>query len=270
MAYGLIPPYTLSFCAGRSYNRHIEIDASGTKGSVHPGMNLVQNSNDLCQIETVRLWFKVFIPADIDGAELVPAGQHKGKTMLHSPNPVALWFLTDGRDFDSNPQAQARMHSEIVLDVKRFQVLQESHHCGATIQVNPETGEEECRETADTDEMHFEDFNLLPEMRIMRMRLRGSSKNACLKLASIKVSPNVDYEGEINLRLHENKRELTLSFQGQIETYPAFEMYMTINDGAAIPIFQLPVEPEASPLSLIGPPKRPVKVSVTVGCKPRA
>lgn len=229
-------------------------------------MKEASQKDSSCRIEKVRLWLKVFIPEEVEGAERVPAGPHQGKTMLHSPNPVALWFLTDGRGFDSSPEAPSRMHSEIELDLLGFEVIREFHQCGSTIQVNHETGEEECHETANTDEMRFEDIKLLPDMRIISMKLKGSTKNACLKLATVKLSPNVDYEGEISLRLHENLSELTVKFHGEIETYPAFEMYLMINDGAAVPVFQLPVAPEANPLSLIGPPTRAVNVSIIARC----
>jgi hypothetical protein len=115
--------------------------------------------------------------------------------------------------------------------------------------------------------MSFEDIKMLPGMQTMTMYLKGSTKNACLKVAAVKVSPNLDYDGEINLRLHKNQSELVVSFTGQIETYPAFEMYVMINEGKAVPIFQMPVEADATPLSLIGGPQRSVNVSTTIACQ---
>jgi hypothetical protein len=64
---------------------------------------ILQVPNPLCQIHTVRLWMKAFIPKEIEGAKLIAAGPHRGKTMLTSPGPINAWFLTDERDFSAEP-----------------------------------------------------------------------------------------------------------------------------------------------------------------------
>ncbi len=227
-----------------------------------------QNSDPSSRVQTVRLWFKSFIPFDLEGALSVPAGPHVGKTMLPSPGPIDAWFLTDGREFSLELGALARMHSEVELDFVNFSLLRELHKCDPTVQVDHKTGEELCCEVADIDNMAFADFKFSSRLRTMSMSLKGSTKNACLKLGSLKISPNLDYEGDISLRLHDNECDLTVVFEGKIETYPAFEMYVTVNDGSAVPVFQMPVEPDATPLSLIGPPQRSVNQSVTVSCRP--
>jgi hypothetical protein len=145
-----------------------------------------------------------------------------------------------------------------------MQVLHQFHHCDATVQVHHETGEELCRETASTDEMSFSEMES-QETGLLKLQLKGSTKNACLKIVGVKIAPNLDYEVEIQLRLRANKQELELSIDGMVEVYPAFEIYMSINDGEAVPILQLPVEGE--PMDLVGSPKRPLNVSTTIACQ---
>jgi hypothetical protein len=218
-----------------------------------------------CKVQTVLLWMKAFIPKNAEGSQVVPDGIHKGKTMLGTPGPIQAWFLTDERDFSSALDAQSRMHSEIKIDFLTMQVLHQFHHCDATVQVHHETGEELCRETASTDDMSFSEMHIQAETGILNLHLKGSTKNACLKIVGVKIAPNLDYEVDIQLRLRENKQELELTIDGMVEVYPAFEMYMSMNDGEVVPLLQLSVEGE--PMDLIGSPKRPVNVSTTIACQ---
>ena len=226
------------------------------------------DSDPSSHVRTVRIWLNSFIPLNLEDVQPVVVGPHVGKTMLPSPAPIDAWFLTDGREFSSEPESLSRMHSEVELDLMNFALLREFHKCDPTVQVDHKTGEELCCEVADSDHMAFSDFKFLPQLRTMTLSLKGSTKNACLKLGPVKISPNLDYEGGISLKLHDNDCDLTVEFDGKIEPYPAFEMYVAVNGGAAIAVFQMPVEPNATPLSLIGPPQRSVHQSVTVSCRP--
>jgi hypothetical protein len=218
-----------------------------------------------CKIQTVLLWMKAFIPKNAEGSQLIPDGIHKGKTMLGTPGPIQAWFLTDERDFSSVLDAQSRMHSEIKIDFTNLQIVHQFHNCDATVQVHHDTGEELCRETASTDAMSFSEMDIHAETGAINLHLKGSTKNACLKIIGVKISPNLDYEVDIQLRLSNKKQELELSIDGMVEVYPAFEIYISINDGEAVPLLQLPVEGE--PIDLIGSPKRPVNVSTTIACQ---
>jgi hypothetical protein len=227
-----------------------------------------QNTRDLnnCRIQHIRLWLKSFVPDDVDGAQPVPSGPHAGKSMFRSPGPIEAWFLTDQRGFSEDPAASARMHSQIEIDLLEYRITGESHWCSPTIQVDHTTGEEDCQETADTSDMHFTDFKASPEDNQISMHLRGATKNSCLKIGPVKVSPNLNYEGDIVLRLNESGDEAVVTFDGDIETYPAFEMYITVNDGPAVTIFREPILPGKTPTNLVGPPGRAVHQSITISC----
>jgi hypothetical protein len=217
-------------------------------------------------IHHVRIWFKTFVPDDIADVQPVPAGPHVGKSMFRSPGPIEAWFLTDQRGFSADPEASARMHSEIELDLLDFHIVREFHKCDPTIQVDHKTGLEDCCETADASEMSFTDFQFSREAKQISMHLHGSAKNECLKLGPVKLSPNLDYAMDMILKIDDSGNEVALTVNGQIEPYPAFEMYVTLNGGSVVTVFQEPVQPGKTPAILIGPPQRALHKSVITSC----
>lgn len=221
-------------------------------------VNASAQQDDVRQRVILRVWLNAFIPVDLEGAERVSSGPHAGKTMLSSPGPVDAWFLTDQRGFSDEPTAHSRMHSEFMLALPTCDVLREDHCCDDTVQVDPETGEELCRETPDTADMAFSEYKASPQARAWTCTLSGSTRNACLKLGPIKVSPNLDYRGVFNLAWSEDLREVTLVFDGLVETYPAFEMYASLDGGPIVPVFRLGVEEGTTPANLAGAPTRSV------------
>ena len=206
--------------------------------------------------QRLRLWLNAFIPIDLEGAEVVKVGPHAGKTMLPTPGPVDGWFLTDERGFSSEPSAHSRMHSEIELALPGFEVMREHHCCDDTVQVDKDTGEEVCREAATTEHMVFEDFRLAAKARTWTCHLHGSTRNACLKVGPIKVSPNLDYDAGISVMWNETMTEFAVIFDGAVETYPAFELYASLDGGAPVTVLQAPVVPGTTPMNLAGPPTR--------------
>src|SRR3954469_4004221 len=97
-------------------------------------------------IRTVKLWIKAFIPGTYERVAVVPpGGVHAGKTMLTSSGLVNRTFLTDQRGFSTDIHAEARMHSEIEIDVDKGRETFQFHHCYDTVEVDPKTGEEKCR-----------------------------------------------------------------------------------------------------------------------------
>lgn len=215
------------------------------------------------RIETIRLWLKAFIPGTIESALLVPGtGEHAGKTMLPTPGPLNRCFLTDQRGFSADFDASARMHSVIEIDVTHGSIIHQSHQCYDTIEVDCETGEELCRQSASIDQMRFANFDVADGGNRIVFRLEGSSKNPCLEIATLKVSPNLDYSGEITIDLDAARQSMDVHFDGKVEIYPAFEMYVAVNDQQPVAVFEAPALPQSSPMDLVGPPGRDISRSV--------
>lgn len=199
----------------------------------------------------LKVWLKAFIPYDVEGSEPVPGDN--SQTMLH-PGLVERCFLTDRRDFSDDLDASARMHSEIAIDLQTRRVLNELHKCYPTTEVDCATGEIKCTESADTSSMKWEKFEV-SDTGIITVDLFGSTHNPCMKVVGVPVSPNLDYNGTLTVSLLDG---ISIAFAGNIETYPAFEMYASIDDGAPQTIFREPIADGANLLSLTGPPTRAI------------
>jgi hypothetical protein len=216
-------------------------------------------------IRTIKLWIKAFIPSSYEHARIVPGmGEHAGKTMLTSLWMVNRSFLTDQRTFSSDIHAEARMHSEIEIDVVKRKEVYQFHHCYDTIEIDSRTGEEKCRAQGNTRRMKFHDFESAPDGRIYTMRIKAGSKNPCVKIARVRVSPNLDYHGDIRVVVLDDPGKAVVTFSGKIENYPAFEMYVSANNGEPYPVFQVDVAPNAHVGDLRGGPTRPVSGQVEI------
>jgi hypothetical protein len=207
---------------------------------------------------TVKVWVNAFIPRTASGAQTVPDGPHAGATMIDGPIPyVSDCFLTDNRSFDANIHASSRLHSEIEYDVSARgagpRTVSEWHHCDPSIEVDCEDGEEECNRSADSSQMSFWSERILSSQEFS-VDLRASASNGCYS-----GSPDVDIAGTITI----NVGNRTVLFDGLIEPYPAFEMYVTTDGGAGLPVFREAPLPGTTPWNLPGSANRGVRASKT-------
>ncbi len=216
--------------------------------------------------QSVKIWLNAFIPGDIPGlTNIVPgSGLHADKTMIPGPTPVNDCFLTDQRSFSANPSASSRMHSEIEIDltvpriVSEFhrcdltvpRIVSEFHRCDPTIEVDCEDGDEECNSSANTGRMKFLNFR---STSIVAVNIVGAANNPCFT-----GSPDIDYEGTIEITIDPSTQIVSVAFSGRIEPFPAFEMYATLNGGSSMPIFRESPVPGATPRDLFRDANRPV------------
>lgn len=212
----------------------------------------------------LKLWLKSFIPGSIEGGEVMKNGPHAGKTALTSPKPIEAWFLTDQRSFSDQPDAHSRMHSEIEIDLAAGAMTNQRHYCDATIQVDPESGDEVCNEHGDTGKMVFENWRPSETGAGWEVDLKASSHNPCFKAGFLRVAPNLDYEGVLNVQIDSARQRVEIRFTGKVEKYPAFEMYAEA-EGQRLPVFRLPVEPNSTPADLAGGPGRDIEAYIALG-----
>jgi len=216
-------------------------------------------------VSTIKVWIKAFIPSTYSGAAVVPTGEHAGKTMLTTLWVVNRCFLTDDRVFSPDLHAQARMHCEAEIDVVKKKLVYEFHHCYETIEIDCTSGEEKCREHGTTDSMHFENFTVSEDGRMYSLDIKASSRNPCLKVVNVKVSPNVDFNGTITVQVAADRKSARVRFVGVVETYPAFEMYAAFNGAEqGQPIFQVDVAEGATVANITGAPTREIDTEATI------
>ena len=176
--------------------------------------------------QTVKVWLKVFIPADypdtIDGV-----GAASGQKLLVGP---CSWFSdcfhTDNRSFSDDIGASCRMHSEFELDLTNYE-LRELHYCGETVEYDCEAGDIECRATASTSGMQFYNLRWQDSTKIL-LDVTGFANNPCLR-----GSPDIGYTGNFMIDLAEH----AVSFDGRVHGFPAYEAYVLVNGVSIMPLF---------------------------------
>jgi hypothetical protein len=150
-------------------------------------------------------------------------------------------FLTDQRSFTSESGAKARMHSQVWVWVKPdgYQWTQE-HHCDETTEVDCEDGDVEGKKTQNNDNMAFG-------------VLSGSSSKVVLDFKAaennplVTASPNIDLVGTLTV----DRANGFVEFVGKVDEFPAFEAYVSINEGSPRTVAQLGPKPGAGPESLV-------------------
>lgn len=196
-------------------------------------------------LSSVKIWFKAFIPGHIPNlTRTVRHGTHAGQTMIPGPTPISDCFLTDNRSWDNSLSAKSRMNSVIDLDLSGTpSVNSEFHWCDATTELDCEDGEEECSERGSNSRMRF--FNLRSNTSgQVLINLEGAANNPCFS-----GSPDIDYNG---VAMIDPTRRI-IQFQGNVDGFPDYEMYVNGNT-----ILRIPHPTGNTPGDLVGGANRAV------------
>ena len=197
-------------------------------------------------MKSLKIWINAFIPKDLPGyTETVLKGPYSGETMVHGPiESINDCFLTDQRTFSSQIDASSRLHSQIEIDLATLTEVQNSefHDCSYTIEVDCEDGEEECKSKGKTSRMHFYHLRAISSTEL-GINVDGRSSNPCFTF-----SPDVFYSGILRIVLKNDSG--SVSFNGMIGGFPAYEMYISL-DGNIIQVFNSPPPPGNTPASLL-------------------
>lgn len=226
-------------------------------------------------VRTVNFWIKAFIPDPSASEYVVPApGASAGLSMIVVPDlmtglpvPTLRAFLGDNRGFTSDIAASARIHGSIIieaLDTDAPAIQSQDIHCGESLEVDRQSGEVIARATAPTDRIRF--LNLRGNSSVDPEGGISNDGNASLvqvdfeaaaNLPLLGGSPDIDMVGVLGIDRDAN----TVRFNGSVDGFPAFEAYVSADDGSAVMLLQMkPV----SPIELVGDVKRPVDVTVSL------
>jgi len=224
------------------------------------------------QCSNLKIWINAFIPRDVTGYTFtVTGGVHKGKTAipcptaaatLANPNCFRLGYLTDQRGFDASPTASVRMRSiaEIALLPPNFvRHAGLEHVTSGTTEIEKTSGAVTCVKDADMRKCHFSNFRSAPDPAapfsgnfFVRLNVKSGASDPCVNLAA-----DIDYEGEITVFCSPRGGVVEVSFRGTIDSFPAFEMYASLN-GVTKPLFRIPPPPGNTVVSLLGGSSTPV------------
>jgi Protein of unknown function (DUF3238) len=181
--------------------------------------------------DSIQFWLNAFIPNSV----CILKGDFY---TVEVPSLPPRFFAGDQRDFSDNPQASARMHSEVTisgLSSETPQIFEEKQICGESLELD-EQGNILQRATAPTDRMKFTDLRgsqtLDPEGGGIIDGIPGSVQIDFFGSASLPliISPDVDYSGTLVI----DRAEGNILVSGATNGFPAYEMYYSIDTSPVI------------------------------------
>ncbi len=219
--------------------------------------------------KTIKVWINAFIPGDVPGYTFnVPAGPHAGKTAIPCPliaTPVnprcpSSRYLTDQRTFDPSPTASVRMRSiaEIQLQPPLFVRHPDLEHVtSGTTEINKTSGEVTCAKNADMSRCSFNNFRTEPDPSnlsnfTIKLEVVAAASDPCVNLAA-----DIDYAGTFSVFCSPSGKFVQVTFDGKIDSFPAFEAYATIN-GSTKALFTVPPPAGNTVADLVGSASSPI------------
>jgi hypothetical protein len=190
------------------------------------------------RVKFLKIWINAFIPQNIPGqTEIMPTG---GGTMLRPAcvPPLAadihFCFETDNRGFSSYVHASSRMHSEITIDLETGLSVSQWHNCDCTLAFSCEQAQVFCSARASTEMMNFPTIVSAQGGNDIEVFLDGSAADPCVPLASL--FARIRYRGSFSIDVPRR----FVSFNGEISEFPAYEAYVSADNGPAQLIFATP------------------------------
>ena len=225
----------------------------------------------LDQCGNLKVWIEAFIPGSVPGYTFtVPQGVHSGKTAIPCPlvatpvNPNCPWvgYLTDQRSFDDSPSASVRMRSIAEIAVAPPAFIRHpgfEHVTSGTTELDKSTGAVTCVRPADMTRCSFQNFRVIPDPAaplsgnfFIKISVVGAASDPCVNLAA-----DIDYMGEISVFCAPRGGVVEVSFNGSIDSFPAFEMYASLN-GVTRTLFRVPPPKGNTVADLLGGTNTPV------------
>jgi hypothetical protein len=226
-------------------------------------------------MQTITFWIKAFIPDPSLTSFVLPApGASVGLSMIVIPANVAglpvpkdRAFFGDNRGFSPEVSASARIHSLVRisgLDSDTPVLETVDIQCGASHEIDMDTGEIIAEATAPTDRIRFLNLrgntSVDPEGGVVEdspsPRFVQLDYEAAANLPLLPGSPDIDMVGVIGI----DRDAGMCRFRGSVDGFPAFEAYVSFDSGPPTTLFQLP---PVAPIFLVGDVKRPVDATVS-------
>ncbi|HRX71624.1 MAG: hypothetical protein H6973_20100 [Gammaproteobacteria bacterium] len=249
---------------------------------------------------TVKFWISAFIPKTVKGyTQVIPKGVHAGKTAVPLPGVARTWpgnwgkdwdagYLTDQRGFSSLQSASHRMQSSAVVDLVTKRLIHSAHTTSGTTEVNLVTGKQTGFKNADMSRCSLEQkapvFRGPPPFGGVGAHLRATQGGttfpgqirpdppatgpAVLSLVAkagdplVGMAADIDFVGIFTVSPTGANGKFSVSFEGKIDDFPAYECYVTFN-GVTKKLFTNSPPPGNTVVDLLGFAKRPVSGSMS-------
>lgn len=245
-------------------------------GHVDPGQRTIALLKQLAGPQTpggkpaakkATAWINAFIPRDVSGVTFpVQNGPFRGSTYVFAPPtngslfPPA--FLTNNRTFlKTNNRAISfyKMHADVTVEFPgSSRIVDRRVFGGECIQVDASTGSEVRRAVSASDRMSVKRAPVAsnpifqPSPNSIAIQFELAAGNPLVPLATTVAA--IDLVG--TMTIDPDKR--VVAFDGFVDHFPAFECYLSVDDGAPLTIFNIFPLPGFSPLNLFGPATRRV------------
>lgn len=226
-----------------------------------------------CVARQVRLWINAFIPRAFNskgGVRYLPpfsANPNAGKSVVGLPLAAGdadqFFALTDQREFSILQETSARMKSLIVVDIEDGDALP-VHSTSKSIVVDGKN-QVHCDFKPATTNMKFSKVVSVDEPgggRSFSFDVSAAIKNPCW----FNVANDLSYEGDIKIEVDAARRTVSLTYNIQLQAFPAFEMYVIVNNGPAAIVFTKMPEDGAAFEDLTAEPSIPLVGEVSVPC----
>ena len=239
---------------------------------------------------TVSFWLNAFIPRDVAGYTIgITKGPHAGKTAIPLPTAARAWpgnmtkswnagYLTDQRGFSNLPTASARMQSRADVDVSSLglKLINTTHTTSGTTEVDTVTGAQLGFAKAIMTRSNFKPHliphptpwpkpfpspqtpaNVKADERVLSLDLEAAAGDPLVGMAA-----DIDYVGVVTFILGPTPGSVTVSFDGKIDAFPAYDCYASLN-GLTKEVFRRPPPPGNTVLNLLGRANTPVSGRVS-------
>lgn len=198
--------------------------------------------------DKVRIIMRAFIPSPLAGStDLLPVPGSPGKFMLQGPlganGPLGMCFDTDNRAFVSDPVASARITTDFTIEVTDPPVItptvkSERFRSGVSHRLNCVSGQVDATAQADVSGCTMgQPIRTPTEVQII---------TGCSAANPLLPAPAIDYGGSFIYNL----RKFTLSFEGDVGSFPSFEIYASLNGGMFVQLLAQAPTAGAGPFSL--------------------
>jgi hypothetical protein len=249
---------------------------------------------------TVTFWISAFIPKTVVGyTKVISKGMHVGKTAVPLPGVARTWpgnlgkdwdagYLTDQRGFSDLQSASHRMQSFAVVDLVTKRMLHSDHTTSGTTEVNIVTGVQTGFKKANMSRCSLAQkapvFRGPPPFGGVGAHLRATQGGttfpgqtrpdppatgpAVLSLVAkagdplVGMAADIDFVGTFTVSPTGADGKFSVSCDGKIDDFPAYECYATFN-GVTKKLFTNSPPPGNTVTNLLGFAKRAVSGSVS-------
>jgi hypothetical protein len=239
---------------------------------------------------TLKFWLNAFIPKSVPGyTKVIVTGKHMNKTWIPLPNIARSWpgnwnkdweagYLTDQRDFDNSITASSRMHCEITVEISTLTMVDQKHWSSGTTEVNLSSGVQTGFAPADMSRCKWVQSTSAPPRGVgpafgynsgppstvplmppgaARFQLTAAAGDPLVGMAA-----DIDYDGNLSILVDPSTNKITVSFDGTIDEFPAYDCYAMYNNTTKT-VFTNSPPPGNTVASLLGGADRSVSGSVT-------